>query len=385
MRRGEANIRSWGKGIGNVWRTSGDITPSWTRMLHTFDSASTRALYAQPGSWNDPDMLFIGAGDFDEKHLREARSHFSLWSIVNAPLLIGYDLRRAPKELLEIWGNADAVAINQDPAGNQGVIAYQSGDVQIIVKTLSDPGRKAVVLFNRGLRDAKVTLTANHLKFASGAPVVLRDLWSKATLAGFNGQQEFALAPRESRMFVATGQRSLANGIYLSEMPGSVHVAADGVEQPEVDPTIHQMMNPWGATTSTGERSSYAGWGGAQADAAPYGTQIEIAGRHFDTGLGVLASSRFEVRADRKFNQLTAMVGIDDASRNRDAAVEFIVYGDGQLLARSGPVAFGAKAVELKADVSGRQIVELIARQSGSGAPASVAWGDAALLFATRQ
>jgi hypothetical protein len=27
------------------------------------------------------------------RHLTEARSHFSLWAMLNAPLMIGYDLR----------------------------------------------------------------------------------------------------------------------------------------------------------------------------------------------------------------------------------------------------------------------------------------------------
>ena len=111
---GQVDVRAWGKSVGNSWRTSGDIYPRWSRMLHSFDSAATRALYAHPGAWNDPDMLFIGAGDFDEKHLTEARSHFTLWAMINAPLLIGYDLRQAPKSLLDIWGNAGLVAVSQD-------------------------------------------------------------------------------------------------------------------------------------------------------------------------------------------------------------------------------------------------------------------------------
>jgi hypothetical protein len=93
----KVDVRAWGKSVGNSWRTSGDIYPRWSRMLHSFDSVATRALYAHPGAWNDADMLFIGAGDFDENHLTEARSHFTLWAMSNSPLLIGYDLRMAPK------------------------------------------------------------------------------------------------------------------------------------------------------------------------------------------------------------------------------------------------------------------------------------------------
>ena len=60
---GAGNVRAWGKDFGNLSRTSDDITPSWSRMLTNFDSAAKRAFYAHPGSWNDPDMLFIGKGE----------------------------------------------------------------------------------------------------------------------------------------------------------------------------------------------------------------------------------------------------------------------------------------------------------------------------------
>ena len=118
---GAANVRAWAKDVGNASRTSDDISPAWGRLLVNFDSAVHRALYAHPGSWNDPDMLFIGAGDFDADHLTEARSHFALWAMLNAPLLIGADLRKTPAALMEILGNADLIALNQDrgrPSGD---------------------------------------------------------------------------------------------------------------------------------------------------------------------------------------------------------------------------------------------------------------------------
>ena len=377
---GEADVRSWGKDVGNLWRTSGDITPTWTRMLHTFDSVVSRALYAQPGSWNDPDMLFIGAGDFDANHLTEARTHFSLWSIVNAPLLIGYDLRRAPQSLLDIWGNADVVAVNQDRAGHQGVVAYESDDFQIIVKTMSDPRQKAVLLVNRGLAPVKATLTADHLKFSAASPFMLKDLWAKQSPVPVSGEQSFDLAPRESRMFIASGVRALPNGVYLSEVPGSVNVAHDGIRQPEQDPTIHQMVNQWGSTASSGERASYTGWGGPQADASPYGTALQVAGRKFPSGIGILSGSRLEVR-NAGHTTFSAMVGIDDGTRDTSGRARFLVYGDGRLLAESSVLSFGLAPVELRADITGKSIVELVVRPVGTNAvPTSAVWGDAALL-----
>ncbi|MEO5772809.1 MAG: NPCBM/NEW2 domain-containing protein [Sphingomicrobium sp.] len=375
---GQANVRAWGKQIGNSWRTSDDITPNWTRMLHTFDSAVNRPLYAQPHTWNDPDMLFIGTGDFDANHLTEARSHFSLWAIINAPLLIGYDLRNAPKSLMDIWGNADLVAINQDPAGNQGVLAYDSDDAQIIVKTMSD-GRKAVAVFNRGLGPVKLDLLAEHLKFAKDSDIKLRDLWSKQRLPAFRNQLSVEVAPRETRVFMAEGTRALDKGFYLSELPGSVNVAVDGVVRPEADPSVHKMLSPWGGTRSP-ERPNYAGWGGAQADAGPYGSRLQIAGASFASGIGTLANSRLEVKTEGKFSRFRAQVGVDDSTRNAGSRVRFLVYADGKLIGQTASVGFGQSAVPIDLAIGKARIVELVARSDASVQPASVTWGDAALM-----
>jgi hypothetical protein len=380
---GQANVRAWGKDVGNLWRTSDDITPSWTRMLHTYDSAADRPLYAQPFAWNDPDMLEVGLGDFDENHLVEARTHFSLWSMINAPLLIGADLRTMPKPLLDIVGNLEIIALNQDPGGHQAVRAFTSEDFEILVKTLST-GDKAVLLFNRGLAPIKAILTADHLKMARTAPIALRDLWSKQDLPAFTGETGVALAPRESRLFIARGSRILPGGMYLSELPGAVNVAVDGVTRAEVDPLVHRMVNPWAGTRGPGERPAYGGYGGAQADAAPYGTNLQVAGRVFGAGIGILAGSRLEVRNTGKWRSFAALVGVDDNTRNTGAKVRFLVYGDGKLLAKTKPIGFGEPAVRLNADIAGVRVVELVARPEKNEplAPASAAWGDAAFLEA---
>jgi alpha-galactosidase len=378
---GQANVRAWGKDVGNLWRTSDDITPSWTRMLHTYDSAADRPLYAQPFAWNDPDMLEIGLGDFDENHLVEARTHFSLWAMINAPLLIGADLQKIPKPLLDILSNPDVIALNQDPGGHQAVRAFTSEDFEILVKTLST-GDKAVLLFNRGLAPIRAILTAEQLKMARNAPIALHDLWSKQDVPAFTGETGIALAPRESRLLIARGPRILPAGMYLSELPGAVNVAVDGIARPEVDPLVHRMVNPWAGSRGPGERPAYGGYGGAQADAAPYGTTLQVAGRVFGAGIGILAGSRMEVRNTGHWRSFAALVGVDDNSRNAGANIRFYVYGDGKLLAKTNAIAFGEPAVRVNADVTGVRLVELVAKPEKNEplAPASAAWGDAAFV-----
>ncbi|WP_343525997.1 NPCBM/NEW2 domain-containing protein [Sphingomonas sp.] len=375
---GSADVRSWGKQIGNVSRTSDDISSRWTRMLTNFDTTATRALYAHPQGWNDPDMLYVGSGEFDANHMTEARSHFALWAMMNAPLLIGFDLRKANAEQLALLGNRAIIALNQDPAGHQAIPAYMSDDVQIFVKTLSD-GDKAVAILNRTAAPVTPMLTADHLKMRGDRPVTLTDLWSGQKSA-FTAQTNLTLAPHQTLIYRVHGDRRLADGVFLSEMPGDVNPAQDGIVTPEGDPTIHQDISPWAGSRGPGDYPQYAGWGGAQADRTPFGHALRTAGKLYDTGIGILANSRLEVR-NRGHKRFAATVGIDDSTTGRGARVSFEVYGDGTLLARSRPMALNEVPATLEADVRGRKLIELVARSDRpSTAPLAVTWGEARLL-----
>ena len=374
---GAANVRAWAKDVGNVSRTSDDISPAWGRLMVSYDTAVHRALYAHPGSWNDPDMLYIGAGDFDADHLTEARSHFALWAMLNAPLLIGADLRKTPDSLMEIFGNADIIAIDQDVAGNQATVVYDSSDLQILLKTLSN-GDKAVAIFNRGSGPYDVSLQATQLKYKDDAPVELTDLWTRKQIT-FTKETKLRVAPRETLIFRARGMRALADGFYLSEQPGKVNPAVDGVTRPIADPTIFRTAAGWAGTHGAGDRPQYAGWGGARADSAPYGQTLQIARKVYPSGIGILANSRLEVRNDG-YRRFAAKVGVDDSATDKGNAVTFAVYGDGKRLAQSRPMKWGMAAEPIDVDVSGVRLIELVARSATSDNEAlSVTWGEAAL------
>jgi hypothetical protein len=135
----------------------------------------------------------------------------------------------------------------------------------------------------------------------------------------------------------------------------------------------------WAGTHGIGELPRYGGWGGAQADATPYGLRLAVAGTSYETGIGVLADSRIEVR-NAGFARFDAMVGVDDSARDRAHPVTFLVYGDGRLLARSPPMRFGQAPAALTAAVGGVKLIEIVARSAGPpGRSFSVVWGDAAL------
>ncbi|MFT7771619.1 NPCBM/NEW2 domain-containing protein [Roseateles sp.] len=379
---GTVNVRSWGQDYGTMWRSSRDIWKGFAQMVHNFDTVATREFYAGPGRWNDPDMLEIGNGDFGDAHLTEARTHLGLWAIVAAPLMIGTDLSKVSPAIIDILKAPEVVAINQDPAGHQGVLAYADSDRQILVKTLADGpegNRKAVLLFNRTSAPAKFTLTAEHLKMDAAAPIALRDAWKRADAGTFVGKREFELQAREALLFTASGKHALSRGYYVSERPGSVYVARDGIRALEQDPVVYRALASWSATDNGGTRPAYAGWGGPRADSTPYDQALSVQRRAFRHGIGVLADSRLQVQVAPGSQRFMASVGVDDSTRGKHAAVSFEVWGDGRRLASTGPMAFDQPARELGADLRGVALVELVVRQHGAdpAGPVVVTWGEA--------
>ena len=45
--------------MGNSWRTTNDITPTWEGVMLCLDGSVGLSQYAGPGGWNDPDMLEV--------------------------------------------------------------------------------------------------------------------------------------------------------------------------------------------------------------------------------------------------------------------------------------------------------------------------------------
>lgn len=62
-------------------------------------------------------MLEVGNGGMTDA---EYVTHFSLWAISKAPLLIGCDLSKMSAATLATLTNPEVIAINQDPLGVQG-------------------------------------------------------------------------------------------------------------------------------------------------------------------------------------------------------------------------------------------------------------------------
>jgi alpha-galactosidase len=83
------SFQEWMRDTVQVWRTSGDVLPTWSSIVNEIDATVPLAAYARPGAFNDPDMLELGNGTLSAG---EQRVQFSVWSILSAPLLAGNDL-----------------------------------------------------------------------------------------------------------------------------------------------------------------------------------------------------------------------------------------------------------------------------------------------------
>lgn len=163
----------WAAELGNLWRTTGDINDSWSSMLSIMKQNLPLAAAAGPGHWNDPDMLEVGNGGMTDT---EYRTHFSMWSVMAAPLLIGSDLRKATPETFDILSNHEVIAVDQDPLGKQGTVLSSDEGRWVVSKELRD-GSRAVALFNETGRAQRISTTASAAGLPRAAAYTMRDLW----------------------------------------------------------------------------------------------------------------------------------------------------------------------------------------------------------------
>jgi len=194
----------WANGVGNLWRTTGDIQDRWQGkkewkpgdccsygMLDIVDQEVGLESFAGPGHWNDPDMLEVGNGGMTTA---ECRAHFSLWAILAAPLIAGNDLRDMKPEIREVLANKEVIAVDQDPAGSQGRRVRKNGDFEVWSKLMQD-GSRAVVLLNRGTKDAEIGVPWEDLGYPAHLSAQIRDLWHAKDLGERKGMFSSTVAP----------------------------------------------------------------------------------------------------------------------------------------------------------------------------------------------
>ena len=174
---GRQDVWKWGAKVGgNLWRTTGDISDRWQSMERIGFQQFDIAPYAQPGHFNDPDMLEIGNGGMTAD---EYRTHMSLWSLLAAPLLAGNDLRSMTDETKSILLNKEVIAIDQDPDVHPAKRISDPNATSVIVTRLLHDGSTALGLFNRADQPQNIDVKWESIGLG-GKKLHARDLWKHA-------------------------------------------------------------------------------------------------------------------------------------------------------------------------------------------------------------
>ena len=218
---GKTSPHNWGYKVGNSWRILNDITFTVGSAEGDFGSCTwegdyTTNITAQYNKavimdeysgldkgWNDPDMLVIGMNGLSDT-IND--THMAMWCMLNAPLMLGLDLRRVniDDDIYKIITNEDYISLDQDALGIQAKRIFTTINVSdpskdyirdnkridVLVKPLSD-GSIAVGFFNLDKEDRSddICISFDEIEakmdipsgFLSSDEYRIKDLKSKET------------------------------------------------------------------------------------------------------------------------------------------------------------------------------------------------------------
>ena len=168
---------TWVTQVADSWRISGDIRNNFESILRIVDLNADLWIYASQGHYNDMDMLQVGRGMSYE----EDKAHFSMWSMMHSPLLLGNDLTNMSKETIEIITNKDIIALNQSSFVYQARRLVDNGELEVWAKPLTSTisGEIAVALLNRSKNNETITFSLNSVGLDASKEYTIKDLWTK--------------------------------------------------------------------------------------------------------------------------------------------------------------------------------------------------------------
>lgn len=181
---GRNRPEKWAWNVGNLWRTTPDIKPIWPWIKIIYNKNLKLSEYASIGHWNDPDMLEVGNGKLN---FEENKTHFSLWCMMAAPLILGNDIRKLKnsdnEDILNILKNKDMIDIDQDTECNQCVRYMKTLSADFLVKKLSD-NNYAVCIFNKTNRNKNLIFDSDKLPEHISKKMIYKEVWSKTEYKG---------------------------------------------------------------------------------------------------------------------------------------------------------------------------------------------------------
>ena len=191
---GMSDVWKWGGSVnGSCWRTTNDITDTWSSVRSIALDQDKSAPFAKPGNWNDPDMLVVGHVGWGNTHPSKLKPdeqylHISLWSLFSAPLLIGCDMEKLDDFTLNLLTNDEVINVNQDPLGKQAICMHTIGELRIYVKELED-GSRAIGFCNFGIEPVDLSFK-DFDKLGLKGECIVRDLWRQKDISTINTQTE---------------------------------------------------------------------------------------------------------------------------------------------------------------------------------------------------
>lgn len=253
------NICEWGKtepwtwgaeAGGSSWRATSDAREDWIGdnslpgVIGGVDVVRKLWMYAGVNRFNDLDMMCIGlhglggpsnytlghqqnGGKIVGLNDAQSRTQMSLWCMLASPLALTCDLRDTPmgeansnqtmpnplitKSDIETLTNAEILAINQDPLGQQaeymealstGNTNYSNHGYDVYVKDLVN-GRIAVSVTNRGSSEIVVpVINLTDIYLQANVVYTAREVWSKKEANIKKVLNVGSLKPYETKVYV---------------------------------------------------------------------------------------------------------------------------------------------------------------------------------------
>ncbi len=204
---------TWIDGAAFSWRTTGDIYDGWESVKGILAENLYMSAYCSKGHYNDMDMLEVGRSMTTE----EDKTHFGMWCIMNAPLLIGCELTSIKNAALKLLRNTELIALNQDTLYQQAYVAGCTDGCYLMVKDLEilNGTKRAFAVYNPD--DAAKTVTVSLKDIDLAGTVKLRDVFAKKDLGEFSEEYEVSVPAHGTRIYVAEADVRLERTRYEAE------------------------------------------------------------------------------------------------------------------------------------------------------------------------
>jgi len=180
----------------NSWRADVDHHDSWKTTKGTitaFAAQKAAGLIGKPGAWPYLDILTTGGQGCSVNSTEhcpgqtetEYQTEFTMWSVLQSPLMVGSDVRNMTAVMKQALLNQDILTAHQDtrtPPGRK-VATWLCSEVDachVYGRNLAD-GSALVVLLNLGSKTHTITAKFDKLGWRSGTKAHAKDLWTKKT------------------------------------------------------------------------------------------------------------------------------------------------------------------------------------------------------------